>query len=183
MDAIVLAAGRGERLGGRKARLLVRGQPLWLLHVQELTAAGFNPIVVAHPDDETSMAGEAWVVVSTEPDQAGSLALGVSAITSDVVLITPVDALPASRATLDRLVKALGPEVDAVTPTYRGERGHPVLVRRAVLDVYGRSRPPLREVLAGCRRVLVETDDPNVVTDLDDAARVLAATGEEPRFG
>jgi molybdenum cofactor cytidylyltransferase len=183
MDAIVLAAGRGERLGGRKARLLVRGETLATHHVRALRAAGFTAIVVVHPDDEESLSLFSRVVVSTEPDQAGSLALGIAACTSDVVLITPVDALPAARATLEQLIEALGPDVDAVTPTYQGQKGHPVLVRRALLDVYERQRPPLRDVLAASRRVLVETDDPNVLTDLDDAARVLAATGEEPRFG
>ena len=174
-------------MGGRKARLMYEGVLLAVHHARRLRAWGFSPVVVAHPDDEASIEGEARVVVSTEPDQAGSLALGVHALRADteVVLITPVDALPPSEATVDHMLAALSPSIEAVTPTFNGHGGHPVLVRRRVLDVYDRERPPLRDVLAalGEKRLLLETDDPNVVTDLDDPARVFAATGEEPRFG
>ncbi len=180
-------------MGGRKARLLVMGEALVFLHARRLVEAGFEPIVVAHPADRASIAldgiasaSNAKVVASTEADQAGSLAVGVRALppNAEVVLITPVDALPASEVTLRRMVCALEVGVLAVTPTYKGKRGHPVLVRRSVLDVYDEGRRPLCEVLAslGSHRVLLDTEDPHVITDLDDAESLLAATGMSPRF-
>lgn len=174
-------------MGGRKARLLFMGQALVFQHVHALVAAGFHPLVVAHPDDRVGIERESKVVVSSKHDQAGSLAVGVQALPHNVklVLITPVDALPPRPETFQAIVAALKPGVLAVTPTYQGKRGHPVLVRRSVLDVYEQGHPPLREVLAalGPKRILVETDDPNVLSDLDDAERVVEATGALPRFG
>jgi CTP:molybdopterin cytidylyltransferase MocA len=187
MHAIVLGAGLGRRVGGRKARLLVEGEMLIVHHVRRARSAGFAPLVVAHPDDRAEFEGLAQVAVSTAPDQAGSLAVGVRALPADaeVVLVTPVDVLPASDGTLRGMLGVLTADVLAVTPICEGKGGHPVLVRRSVLDAYADAQPPLRDVLSalGARRVRWETDDRSVLGDLDDPQRVLEATGALPRFG
>ena len=188
--AIILAAGQGHRLGGRKSRLIIEGEPLVLRHIKRFAEAGVRAVVVAHPDDsELVVDPNVTVVISREAYQAGSLSIGVRALPNDVahVLITPVDALPASVATLDSLNQALAsPNVIAATPVFQGRRGHPVAVRRSALGAYDGSStpPPLREMLAalGARRAEIVVEDPNVVTDLDDAAQVIAATGAPPRF-
>jgi CTP:molybdopterin cytidylyltransferase MocA len=174
---------------------VVEGVPLARLHAVRLRAAGFSPILVVRPEDARLFAEDGVVVISEEPDQAGSLARGASALSAErsrssaeelaLVLVTPVDALPPEPATLGALEAALAAEVDAVVPAFDGRRGHPVLLRRRVLDPYARGeRPPLRDVLAelGDRRRIVEVRDPRVVTDLDDRERVTHATGAPPRF-
>ncbi len=186
--AIVLAAGHGTRLGGRKSRLVIDGEALVLRHVRRFADVGARTVVVAHPEDVELVNGVALAVISHEPQQSGSLALGVRALPEDVetVLITPVDARPASIETIKALLSALAsPESIAATPVFQGKRGHPVAVRRSSLSAYASSElPPLRDWLdaLGSARVQVSVDDSNVVTDLDDAARVLAATGAPPRF-
>jgi CTP:molybdopterin cytidylyltransferase MocA len=182
---IVLAAGKGTRLGGSKARLAIGGAPLACLHVRAFRAIGAWPVLVVRPEDAVCFAREAALVVTSEErDQAGSLARAVEALPREVVaaLVTPVDLVPAAPATLVALRDALDATCDAVTPAYAGRRGHPVLVRRAVLEA--RARQPLREVLAalGPRRRVVEVDDPAVLGDLDLAADVLRVTGAPPRF-
>ena len=186
---IELAAGHGRRLGGRKSRLVIAGDPLVLHHVRAFAAAGARAIVVAHPEDVALVDSTAKVVVSEEEQQSGSLSIGVRALPSDadVVFITPVDALPATVATFAALASALTSSgTIAATPIFQGRRGHPVAVRRSALGPYeaGSTPPPLRDWLAslGAARMEVSVDDPNVVTDLDDAVRVIAATGAPPRF-
>jgi CTP:molybdopterin cytidylyltransferase MocA len=180
--AIVLAAGSGVRLGGRKSRLVVDGEALVLRHVRRFSEVGARTVVVAHLDDVEWLSGVSLAVLSREPQQSGSLAIGVRALPADaeLVLITPVDALPASTKTIEALLSAF-----AATPNFQSKRGHPVAVRRSTLSAYGGlAPPPLRDWLAelGSARIEISVDDPNVVTDLDDAERVLAATGALPRF-
>ncbi len=222
MSALVLAAGAGTRLGQPKARLLIHGVPLALLHVRRAREAGCDRIVVVTRRADREWVGrEAEVAVSEEPEQAGSLRVGVAAMFGggggdgdgdgdgggdgggdgdgvgdgggdgdgdgggDWVLVTPVDALPARTDTISLLFAALGDAVDAVTPVANGKGGHPVILRATVLRrAYAAGAPPLRDVLQGlgARRLRVEVDDPNVVTNLDTPADVRAATGADPVF-
>ena len=194
INAIIVAAGAGTRLGQPKARLLIHGVPLALLHVRRAREAGCDGIVVVtRRADQEWVGREAEVAVSVEPEQAGSLRAGVAALfgdgggggDGDWVLVTPVDALPARLETISRLFAALGEGADAVSPVVSGKGGHPVVLRASVLRrAYDGAAPPLRDVLQGlgARRLRVEVDDPNVVTNLDTPADVLAATGAEPVF-
>jgi CTP:molybdopterin cytidylyltransferase MocA len=194
--AIVLAAGRGERMGGPKAWLLVERKPLLLLHVERARAAGCDPVVVVVSDERIAsvvggIAGVS-VAVSREPDQAGSLAVGVRALHAlaakdeSAVVITPVDALPAKATTLASLFAALDGGARAATPRHAGRGGHPIACRLDVLASYatGASPPPLRDCLTalGGGRVRVDVEDPAVGVDLDTPADVIALTGCAPSF-
>lgn len=183
---LILAAGKGGRMGGPKARLLVGERTLAKAHAERMQEAGATRIVVAlGPDDATLDVRPGVVVESTEPEQSGSLARALTALApapDDVVLVTPVDALPARIATIHALVAALARRFDAAVPTYGDARGHPIAARASVL-LAGVGRP-LREVLAdlGERRALVGVDDPAVTTDLDTPDAVERALGGPPRF-
>lgn len=181
MQGIVLGAGLGGRMGGRKARILLGEVPLVCAHVVRLREAGARVVVaVVRAGDEALVRGAARVALSSEVDQAGSLARGLDRLASggDVVIVTPVDVLPASVATIRALDRAIGAGAAAAVPTVGGKGGHPVVVRASVLHG-GRGRP-LRDVLAdlGAQCLRVETADPAVLTDLDapeDVERVLGA--------
>lgn len=171
-------------MGGRKSRLLVGDRPLAARHVERLLAAGATRVlVVLGPDDRDLDLGGARVVLSSAPDQAGSLSVALAALDDDEdsVFVTPVDALPAAVGTLSAIGAALA-SADAAIPTYRGQGGHPIAARRAVLEA-GRGRP-LRDVLRdlGERCVRVAVEDANVVTDLDTPEDAERALGERPRF-
>lgn len=205
MDAIVLAAGLGSRLGGPKA-LLAFGDPPG------------RPLAVAHAQARRADCDRVWIVVraavaevlgplvselevptellvSTAPDEegpAGSIATAVerwrrrgAAGAQEPVLITPVDVVPAIEATVAALLRACTDDVDAVKPRSAGRGGHPVLVRWASLAGAPNAPPvPLRDVLRSlgprCREV--EIDDPRVLSDLDTTADVERWTGGPPRF-
>jgi molybdenum cofactor cytidylyltransferase len=172
-------------MGGPKARLLVRGEPLVLTHIMRLREAGAVAVVaVVAPRDERLVAGAARVALSCEPDQAGSLSRGIDRLAGgdDIVLVSPVDAIPASVPTLRELVRAVADGAAAAVPTYEGRRGHPVAVRASVLRA-GQGRP-LRDVLAalGDARAAIAVTDPAVVTDLDEPADFERVVGEPVRF-
>jgi CTP:molybdopterin cytidylyltransferase MocA len=185
MQGIVLAAGLGGRMGGRKARLLLGEVPLVAAHVARLRDAGARRVVaVLRGEDEVLVRGEAHVAISSEPDPSGSLARGIDGLATgdDVVIVTPVDMLPASVATLRALEGAVLDGAAAAVPTVGGKGGHPVAVRASVLSA-GRGRP-LREVLAalGARCSRIEVGDPAVLTDLDAPEDVERLLGGPVRF-
>ena len=173
VSAVVLAAGRGTRMGGPKALLLAAGEPLVLVHARRLAEIA-GPVVVVLPPG-LDLAHLAWpprvtTVTSHAPDPAGSLARGVAQLSAatELVIVALVDALPVAARTLQALVEAMSPDTLAATPTYRGRGGHPVVVRRHVLSD-GQPRP-LRERLRelGERRVrLACDDDPEILSSLN----------------
>lgn len=176
---LVLGAGRGERLGGPKALLLVEGVPLAVLHRDRARA----PVVLvtrASIAEKLASFGLS-VVLSDEPDElgpAGSIhaAVASSALDEvDEVLITPVDVPPSPDAA--RLLDALGSH-DAA----RFERGHPIALRASILRArYRDGAPILREVLAslGDRCVRVPGSGS---PDLDVPEDVVRLTGQPPVF-
>jgi CTP:molybdopterin cytidylyltransferase MocA len=175
---LVVAAGRGERVGGPKALLLIDGQPLAELH-----ARSHEHVVIVTTDEIRRALGE--IASFVPPDRApelgaaGSIGAAVrSGALDDAegVLITPVDVLPAPTSLRDSLLAALTTHEAA-----RPARGHPVAVRGSLLRKRYRSNDPiLREVLdsASCARL----QEPGVLDDLDTPEDVVRITGAAPRF-
>ena len=186
---IVLAAGRGQRMGGPKALLLLDGMPLVELHVSRALEAGVEEVVVvASPDVAPrllSLRAGLTVATSEAPDPFGSLAVGLGRLApepedEDVVLVTPVDVLPARVETFAALLGAIEAGAPAAVPVHEGRGGHPVALGRRALAIGGAST--LREVLARAGATRVAVDDPRVVTDLDTPDDVVALTGAPPAF-
>jgi molybdenum cofactor cytidylyltransferase len=196
---LVLAAGRGTRIGGPKALLAWTLLPQrWLLplaaaHVEARTESD-RVIVVVRRDVAALLAkhaavsfakpGRGELCVSEAADAlgpAGSIAAAMTtcAIADDaIVLVTPVDCPPASSSTVAALLAALSadPSVAAAKPRHRGRNrrersGHPVALRARLLASYrGATDPvPLRDVLGAVEARFVDVDDPAVATDIDDA--------------
>lgn len=195
--AIVLAAGKGMRLGGPKALLLWPGakgtkpRPLAIVHAEmRLQAESTRAIVVARKHIVQMLLPFVLpgldLIVSDAPDElgpAGSLAMAASRIQpTDRVLVCPVDTLPAKRETAERLLSSLGTKGASPLATRPkvGERfGHPVAMQSVALDRYRQpDPPPLRDHLRalGEACIGVELRDPDVLVDIDtpaDAARYL----------
>ena len=198
LRAIVLAAGEGRRMGGQKALLEIDGATLVARHVERLLEVGCSSIVVVvRPEagprvSELLRAHEAVrVETAATRSQGESLAAGLRRLEGsrgDVVIITPVDMVPAEAGTHQALLGSLTGAALAATPVYRGRGGHPVIAHRSVLAPYERRAegtihgapepvpPPLRDVLAeaGDARRRVEVDDERVVGDLDTPSDVRA---------
>lgn len=131
------------------------------------------------------------LLASEAPDElgpAGSLAVAAPRVgDAEAVIVTPVDALPAKRDTVQRLLDALAadPQRLAARPVYKGKNGHPVALRPAALARYAEPSPPsLRDHLRalGDAVVGVEVNDPAVLIDLNTPADVMGHLRTLPRF-
>ncbi|HQP34766.1 MAG TPA: NTP transferase domain-containing protein [Polyangiaceae bacterium] len=191
---LVLAAGMGARMGGPKALLSWRGRPLASAHAQSRRHDCARTIVVTRESiAEVLRRADASLelLVSEEPDAlgpAGSIAAAVrsGALSSEaVVIVTPVDVLPASTAVVEALAGALGP-AEAARPSRGGGRpGHPVACDAGMLRrEYAHAARPLREVLGslGDRCVTVPVQEPEAVRDLDTPEAWEAMAGSRPDF-
>jgi molybdenum cofactor cytidylyltransferase len=201
--AIVLAAGKGMRLGGPKALLLWPGargtkpRPLAIVHAEtRLQAESTRAIVVARKQIVQILLPFVCpgldLVVSDALDElgpAGSIATAVSRIkTTDRVLVCPVDTLPARQDIAERLLAALGsagaPPL-AVRPKCGERFGHPVAIQSSALDRYREPNPPpLRDHLRALGDACISVDirDPDVLVDIDTPADAMRYLHGPPQY-
>jgi molybdenum cofactor cytidylyltransferase len=198
--ALVLAAGKGVRVGGPKALLLVDGLPLVKAHVEARLTDCDRVVVVTRAAIAASLATSrcaagsprVQVVLSEAPDDegpAGSIAAAVAQgalAGATLVLVTPVDVRPAATRTIELLFEAIDDRHTAA----RFAHGHPIacradVLRAAYVPAFDQSPPPLREVLRALGdavRVVADAGDRAVHEELDEIDDVIRATGAPPRF-
>jgi molybdenum cofactor cytidylyltransferase len=144
VGGLVLAAGEGRRFGGTKQLALVRGRPL--LEHALAAVAGLSPrvVVLGHEAEAIRAAvdlqGAAPVVCPEWAEgQAASLRCGVAALGDvDAAVILLGDMPDVTSAAVAAVAGAAGG--DAVRGSYDGVPGHPVLLRRPLLDRVGELR-------------------------------------------
>jgi len=140
--AIVLAAGYSSRMGAFKP-LLPFGERTLIGHVAtNLRAAGLRRIHVVSGFQAEALAPELarlGVARVHNPDydkgMFSSVQQGVASLPAEVeaFLLAPVDMPLIRPATIARVLRAAASrESTIVYPVFRGERGHPPLVRRAL---------------------------------------------------
>ncbi len=124
-DAIILAGGRGSRLGGiDKAELVVRGERLVDRVVAAAREAGVGQIVVVGPE-RSGLAG--CTLVTESPRFGGplaALAAGVPSITAGSVLLLACDLVHPAQV-VDRLLAEEWPPVGAQALVLRDTEGRP----------------------------------------------------------
>lgn len=201
--AIILAAGKGMRLGGPKALLLWPGakgtkpRPFAIVHAEKrLQAECTRAIVVARKHVVQMLIPFVCpgldLVVSNAPDElgpAGSIATAVSRLKpTDRAVVCPVDTLPPRRETVEVLLAALGAPGSSPLATRPkvGERfGHPVVMQNAALDRYRQANPPpLRDHLRtlGDACIGVDVRDNDVLVDIDTPAEAARYLQGPPTF-
>lgn len=145
---LLLAAGRGSRMGGPKALVLFDGRLLVEQGVDVLREGGCDPVVVvlgAGADEVRHRARLSDARIIDNPNwgqgQAGSLRVGLVAIAerevgpgaAGAVLVALVDQPGVTPAVVRRLIEAwragAGP---AVVATYAGQPRNPVLLDRSI---------------------------------------------------
>jgi molybdenum cofactor cytidylyltransferase len=176
---LLLAAGRGARLGGDKFARRKDGRSLAdhaLAPLRRLPLAAFLAVTPAQAD---FLAADPSVrrIVNPDPDAglSSSLRLGLEAAGDcDAVLVALAD-MPAVRPqTCSALIAAWRPGLKAAAPLHAGRRGNPVLVetgwaRGIASDLTGdRGLGQALDALAdGLARI--EVDDPGILFDVDTA--------------
>lgn len=200
---IVLAAGKGVRLGGPKALLMWPGKgnaparPLAIAHAEARLAAESKRVVVVTRAPVMGALlpyvrpGVDLLVSDADDDlgPAGSIAAASARVNDgDRVIVCPVDTLPARAETVAQLLARLGKDGApplAVRPRHEGRGGHPVVLQGRALARYRQADPPplrdhLRALGAGC--VDEEVADADVTVDLDRPADVMRVLRAPPTF-
>jgi molybdenum cofactor cytidylyltransferase len=196
---IVLAAGRGVRMGGTpKQLLLLDGRPL-LQHVLDAAAAAALEdlvVVLGHEADriapELRPAPGARVVVNPRHEEGQSTSLSVALETmpsrASAALVMLGDQ-PEVRADAIRAVIAAAGDAPVVRASYGGVPGHPVLLARSLWPelVRGRGDAGARGLIAarGERPALVEVGGtaPADIDTPEDYARLGARHPAAPGGG
>jgi len=184
---LLLAAGTSSRMGQLKQLLDWHGPPM-VRHVAQQALAsnltGLVAVVGAAADRVQAALADLEITVVTNPDyvtgQASSLRAGLHAVpvTVDAVVVLLADQPLVTSALINTLVATFqqeramaAPGPVAVIPCYRGQRGNPVLLARALFpelqQVQGDvgARAVLQRYAAQIRRL--DTTDPAVISDID----------------
>jgi molybdenum cofactor cytidylyltransferase len=199
--ALVLAAGASRRMGRPKPLLPWGGRTLLEWELDELMRSSVDEVVVvlgARAEAVRRALGEGARHCVFNPrwpqGRATSLAAGGRALSAggraapDAVVVMNVDQ-PTRAAIVDALLAELRASgADIVQPAYRGQRGHPVVLRGGLLGELAaatEAQQGLRGVLsAHPPRLLAMDDEPVVRLDLDtpdtldDARRLLGVAGD-----
>jgi CTP:molybdopterin cytidylyltransferase MocA len=148
VEAVVLAAGQGSRFGGPKQQLLLPDV------LAALRASSVNDLVVvagAHPVavDATVVDCPEWERGMGASLRCGLRALGPEVEAAAVVLADGPDLSPAA---VDRVIAAWRAGAgDVVAASYGGNRGHPVVLGRAMWDeIPDEGARALEPVLVAC---------------------------------
>jgi len=180
---LILAAGESRRMGRDKALLIYRGRTFLENILANLGAAGIEKItvVLGHHAEIIQRAvnmAAAQVVVNREYQrgQTSSLQLGLSAAAADrpeAVILCLVDhpaISPEVMAKLRESFESTHPPV--LIPTYKGERGHPVVISQGLFPELLALLPvePANAVIRKYRNEtqFVEVADRGILIDVDD---------------
>lgn len=181
IDAIVLAAGLGTRMGRVKPLVPIAGETALAIVIRRLRASGIDrPIVVLGHQAETIRTSvdlsACRLARNSAPERglASSLLLGIRAVAPDAIgsLVLQADMPAVSVETIRLVLSAAREGAQIAAPRFRGRRGFPVFLSR---ECFGE----LEETLAGDSGArdyierhresvrLIEVDDAGCVLDFD----------------
>lgn len=183
ISGLILAAGESTRMGTDKALLLYRGRTFLETIAAALREAGISKIavVLGHHAEEIQRAANLQgveVVINENyvQGQTSSLQAGLRALMSpelEAVVLCLVDHPAVSAPTMGKLVASFRESPSPVViPTYQDQRGHPVLVARALfqellqLGAGEGANGVIRKHRSDTQ--FVEIDDAGILLDVDD---------------
>jgi molybdenum cofactor cytidylyltransferase len=145
VGGLVLAAGEGRRFGGTKQLAPLRGRPLLEHALAAVAELSPRVVVLGHEADAIRatvdlQGAQAVVCEGWREGQAASLRCGVAALGDvDAAVVLLGDMPDVTAAAVRRVVGAARAceEAVAVRGYYDGVAGHPVLLRRPLLDRVG----------------------------------------------
>lgn len=191
IEAIVLAAGFGTRMGRTKPLLDIDGRPALTVVLDRIRAAGIpRPILVlGHGEAEIRASvdlSEAQVVTNPHPEQGmgTSLAVGLVAVSKNAMgaVVFHADMPFIESETVRSVLSAATSGARIAAPAHEGRRGFPVFFHRSC---FSELRTLLGGEEGGCaylrvhsnELVLVDVDDSGCVTDLDRFADLARGEG------
>ena len=179
--AIVLAAGTATRMGQPKQLLDWGGRPLVRVVADQVLAASLDQVLVVVGHAQAAVTDALHVIpvqIVHNPQymdgQSTSLKSGVAALSSEVTaaLIVLGDQPFVTSTVIDTIITAWrASQSPIVAPSYRGQRGHPVLFARSLfsellaIDGDQGARSLLQRHRSALR--LVPFDDQRPLIDID----------------
>ena len=181
VEAIVLAAGLGTRMGRIKPLVPIDGTPSLTHVLHRLADAGLTQVIVVlgHGSDEIRQRidlSRARIEINENPSRgmASSLAIGLRAVSADVAgaLILHADMPFVSAATLRAVAEAAADGARIAAPRFRGRRGFPVYFAKACFPelIEGlRGETGGREYIEAHREdlILIDVEDEGILLDID----------------
>jgi molybdenum cofactor cytidylyltransferase len=142
IHAVILAAGRGARMGGAKALLTMGGETFLARSARLLRRPGVDRVTAVLGHDAERVAREAGlpadvatIVNPRHPEgMLTSILAGLEAAEesgADAVLLHPVDHPLIDAETVDAVIAALAKGSTIAVPSHDGRRGHPAGFARA----------------------------------------------------
>jgi molybdenum cofactor cytidylyltransferase len=138
--AIILSAGKSERMGSPKALLQYHGQSFLATILAAIASARMSPaiVVAGHHYDAISQAFPDVQIAfnpNYEQGMSTSIQVGIRALPAGLagVAVFLVDHPMIDRQTIDALVASLEPG-RIVVPVHDGRRGHPVIFAAELFD-------------------------------------------------
>jgi molybdenum cofactor cytidylyltransferase len=177
ISAIVLAAGKSERMGRPKALLPFRGRTFLgsILNAISQTSIEDTLVVLGHHRDEIERGVSLPSVVFNPDYEQGmitSFQAGIRALSWDAsgAFLFLVDHPVVEPATIEAMIMHLAPN-RIVLPTFEGHRGHPVLFSSEVLEEI-LALPPTQGANIVVRKdpariVEVPVSTPGILVDID----------------
>lgn len=182
--AVILAAGESRRMGRPKALLDWGGKALLQHQLDELSAAGCDPLVVVLGHQALTIEaaidclGRCQIVMNSQyvSGRASSLRAGAATLPDETgaVIVASVDG-PCSASTVGALIEAWRAEPgpgSIIVPRHEGRNGHPALFDGSLLAEM-RAVEERSQGLRAVRRAHVESttfldvDDPLVTLNLN----------------
>ena len=201
IGAVLLAAGKAERLGGRPKPLLeLGGVPLIRRNLIALSGAGVDEVVVVtgHQAEAVEAAVQDFpVTLVRNPDYAqgrmSSVRAGLAALSNrlDAVIVALADQPLIGAQDITALISAYKKRASGaiVIPYVDGQRGNPIVIEAAIRDEILSG-----DVKFGCRQWIArhpervarfETDNAHYLVDVDtpeDLERFRADFGHALRW-
>jgi CTP:molybdopterin cytidylyltransferase MocA len=145
VGGLILAAGAGRRFGATKQLAELRGRPLLEYALEAMAGVSPRVVVLGHDADEilrrVDLHGATPVVCAGWAEgQAASLRYGLAALAGADAVVVALGDQPGLTAEAVAAVGTAAGDEDAVRAVYDGVPGHPVLLRRPLLDRAGELR-------------------------------------------
>jgi len=187
IEAIVLAAGKGERMGAIKPLIVIDGQPILVRVITTLRAAGIERIIVVLGYKAALIEKEVdlfrCIVANNMDYESGmgsSLSLGVSLVSPEATgfLVVHADMPYVQETTVRKVIARASAGAKIVAPVCNGVRGFPVYLdsgcREELLPTL-KGEIGARVYIAQHEQdlVLIEVDDPGATIDIDRPQDVI----------
>lgn len=174
--AVILAAGESSRFGSPKILLEWNNEPLIHYLCRKTTEFGLNPVRLvlgAHINQAREIVRElpVEVIINSrwQDGMSQSFKCGLISLPADCngVVMILADQPYLDKQLINTLISTT--EADVVIPTYKGEKGHPVLWRKQVFSQIQKLKPhqPPREVLKNINVKYIDWDNSLILKDID----------------